>query len=47
MLRRHMDREIDKLKKKILALSAVVENSVQCATQALARTGRHPGAASH
>ena len=32
---RHMDREIDKLKKKILALSAVVEGSVQRATQAL------------
>jgi len=30
-----MDREIDKLKKKILALSAVVEGSVQRATQAL------------
>ena len=33
---RHMDREISKLKRKILALSAVVEGSVQRAVQALA-----------
>lgn len=36
MMKRHMDREIEKLKKKILALSAIVEGSVQRATQAVA-----------
>ena len=32
---RHLDREIEKLKKRILALSAVVENSVQQAAQSV------------
>lgn len=36
MMTRHIDREIEKLKRKILALSAVVEGSVQRAVQALA-----------
>lgn len=36
MMTRHIDREIGKLKRKILALSAVVEGSVQRAVQALA-----------
>ena len=36
MMTRHLDREIERLKRRILALSAVVEGSVQRAIQALA-----------